>query len=70
MTHGTAGGYSKYGCRCESCTGAHRVRMREYRNRRMDAESSDPVATNPGAEQSDPATAPTVPGHGSQEMES
>lgn len=67
MTHGTAGGYSKYGCRCTSCTSAHRVRMREYRNRRMDAESSDPVATNHLENQIDPASAATDPGHGNQE---
>lgn len=67
MTHGTISGYTWHGCRCDACTRAQRVRMREYRKRRTTGVPSDRLATNHLENQSDPATAATVRGHGNQE---
>lgn len=66
MTHG-AGGYSKYGCRCHECTGAHRARMREYRKRRTNAVPTDAVATTPETTQKRPRVAPTTGGMAQEE---
>lgn len=33
--HGTAGGYSNYGCRCETCTTAHSKALYRAKERRM-----------------------------------
>jgi hypothetical protein len=63
MTHGTASGYVM-GCRCVKCTRAQRDRMRAYRAAKV---TSDAFATKPLENQGDPATAPTVRGHGNQE---
>jgi uncharacterized Zn finger protein len=62
MTHGTATGYAKHGCRCVACTRAQRERMREYRQRRTDAIVSDVGATNRGTTQMCPGDAPTSRG--------
>jgi hypothetical protein len=35
VTHGSAGMYSNYKCRCLSCKDAHSSRMQEYRQRRI-----------------------------------
>lgn len=66
MIHGTAGGYSKYGCRCPECTAAHRARMREYRKRRTTVVPTEAVATTPGTTEKRPGEAGTSRGMASE----
>ena len=49
VDHGNPSTYINHGCRCEYCSDAHRLKLRQERTSRVERLNADPSATRHGA---------------------